>query len=235
MKVFRVLIMATLLAGFVFAFQPAATHAQEGEEPGPDGPYPSCEAYASEFSGVISAYNGQVKGSFGPFVGGVFTFTFTEVDPDVGATVRLVADPAGATTLAGPTSVPGTLSFTMPADVGSQPTGLGFYFDSGNEGSVNIAISCGEGVLGCTAYLPPQAVVGQFMSNAEVYWTPGETVSPSLVIEAGKTYYVAGQDASEQYYKVLISCDWVWVLKSTVGPNYDDVWQDQPLPQDIVE
>lgn len=230
MKTFRVLIMAALLAGLVFAFQPAATHAQEGE---PGEPI-SCQDYASNFSGVISAYAGQVEGSDGPFVGGVFTFTFTEVDPDVGATVRLVADPGGVTTLAGPIAVPGTLSFTMPDDVGLQPPGLGFFFDSGDEGAVSVSISC-AGVLGCAAYLPSQSVVGQFTSNAEVYWTPGETVSPSLYIEAGKTYYVAGQDASEQYYKVLISCDWVWVLKSTVGPNYDDVWQGQPLPQDIVE
>lgn len=90
---------------------------------------------------------------------------------------------------------------------------------------------------GCTEFvdLPEQAVVGHFNWNSELYWAPGYAISPMIYVEAGNTYYVAGQDESEQFYKVLISCEWVWVRKDTVGPNYDEVWNGAPLPTTIVE
>lgn len=84
--------------------------------------------------------------------------------------------------------------------------------------------------------IPSTAVVGQFTSSAAAYWKPGELITnPPITIEAGKTYYVIGQDQSEQYYKIALGCDFVWVLKSTVGPNPDDVWQSMPLPTAIVD
>lgn len=238
MKMFRLMILVALLAGFGFALHPAATYAQDG-----GGDALSCAEYADGISGIVSAYTGQLDGSDGPFVGGViFTFTFTEVDGDTNSTVRLVADPLGLTTLAGPISVPGTLSFTMPEDVDEQPAGLGYYFNSGNEGPVAIDVSCenvaGPDVVlepGCEPDIPSQAVVGAFNTTTEIYWAPGKLTEPTLYVDQGSTFYVAGQDESEQFYKVLIACEWVWVRKDTVGPNYDEVWQGQPLPTTIVD
>jgi hypothetical protein len=83
--------------------------------------------------------------------------------------------------------------------------------------------------------IPSTAVVGQFTTSAAAYWEPGQLLTnPPVTIEAGKTYYVIGQDQSEQYYEVLLGCNFVWVLKSTVGPNFDDVWHGMPLPTAIV-
>jgi hypothetical protein len=83
--------------------------------------------------------------------------------------------------------------------------------------------------------IPSTAVVGQFVTSAAAYWRPGQLITnPPITIDAGKTYYVIGQDQSEQYYKVLLGCDFVWVLKSAVGPNFDDVWHGMPLPTAIV-
>jgi hypothetical protein len=83
--------------------------------------------------------------------------------------------------------------------------------------------------------IPEQAVVGAFTQNSEIYWAPGELASGEPYVEAGSTYWVAGQDATGMYRKVLISCEWVWVRAETVGPNYDEVWNGAPLPTDVVE
>jgi hypothetical protein len=92
-------------------------------------------------------------------------------------------------------------------------------------------------IPGCdtTIAIPSTAVVGWFVTSAAAYWRPGQLVTnPPITIDAGKTYYVIGQDQSQQYYKILLGCDFVWVLKSTVGPNFDDVWHGMPLPTAIV-
>ena len=96
---------------------------------------------------------------------------------------------------------------------------------------------CVEAAPGCTEFipLPDDAVVGHFNWNSEIYWEPGHMAVPPIIIDAGKTYYVVGQDVSETYYKVLIACSWAWVRKDTVGPNYDEVWNGAPLPTTIVE
>jgi hypothetical protein len=92
-------------------------------------------------------------------------------------------------------------------------------------------------IAGCdlNVAIPPQAVNGRFLSNALVYGAPGEPTSPPVVIETGKTYLVAGLDASGMYYKVLLSCEWIWVEAGTVGPDYDPPWNGAPLPTTVVE
>ena len=231
MKILRAYLIVILMLGVAFAVAPQV-QAQE-PEPG-EGGYYTCQQFADGMSGVRSAYTGSTGGTFGEFEPGTYTFTFTNIDA-VGATVRLVSDGSGspASTLAGPISVPGTLTYDMPP-LGSQPGGLGFYFDSGNEGSVQVTVTCST-APGCAVTIPPQAVSGAFVENAEIYWAPGQLVAPQTVIEAGKTYLVAGQDASGMYRKVLIACQWVWVRAETVGPNYDEVWNGTPLPADVVE
>jgi len=83
--------------------------------------------------------------------------------------------------------------------------------------------------------IPEQAVSGTFLTTAEIYWAPGELVNPMTYIEAGKSYWVAGQDETGMYRKVLIACTWVWVRAETVGPNFDEVWNGTPLPTTVVE
>jgi len=93
------------------------------------------------------------------------------------------------------------------------------------------------GVGGCDTQMaiPSTAVGGTFVTNAPVYWAPGELVDPAITLEAGKSARVIGLDASGQYYKIIWECDYLWVPANTLGPNFDAVWQGRPLPTDVVE
>lgn len=92
-------------------------------------------------------------------------------------------------------------------------------------------------VAGCDLMMPvpPTAVGGTFVASAPVYWAPGKLTDPVLTIPVGSTARVIGVDASGDYYKIVWSCDFLWVPVETVGPNYDNVWNGKPLPTDVVE
>jgi len=55
------------------------------------------------------------------------------------------------------------------------------------------------------------------------------------VLPAGKTAWVLGQDASGQFYKIVWTCTMLWVPVSTMGPNFDAVWNGAPLPTNVVQ
>ncbi len=88
---------------------------------------------------------------------------------------------------------------------------------------------------GCDVALPvpSTAVGGTFVADAQTYWTPGEATD--TVIPAGNSAKVIGVDASGQYYKIAWGCNLLWVPTSTIGPNYDAVWNGMPLPTGVVE
>lgn len=120
-------------------------------------------------------------------------------------------------------------------------------FDPGGDrvSTTTVYGSCATGALwvrtwddtpGCDLLpIPEAAVVGSFTNNAGVFWAPGQAVTPTTVIDAGSTAWVLGRDASGQYYKIIWACDYLWVPVSSMGPNYDDVWQGRPLPVGDVE
>jgi hypothetical protein len=54
-------------------------------------------------------------------------------------------------------------------------------------------------------------------------------------MEAGKTAYVYGVDASGGFYKVMLSGQFFWVPVNTMGPNFDSVWNGRPLPTNVVD
>ena len=83
--------------------------------------------------------------------------------------------------------------------------------------------------------IPSQAVVGAFVQTAPLYWAPGEPVQPALNIAAGKTAWVIGPDATGKWYKIAWACDFLWVSASSLGPNFDNVWQGRPLPTNAVK
>ncbi len=89
---------------------------------------------------------------------------------------------------------------------------------------------------GCDVMMPmtADAAVGSFVANADVYAEPGNLVTPAITLPAGKTAWVLGVDSSHQYYKIVWSCSLLWVKTSTMGPNYDAVWQGHPLPSGVV-
>lgn len=96
-----------------------------------------------------------------------------------------------------------------------------------------LTLSCGD--PGCDAYMdiPETAVGGTFVADAPVFWAPGELID--VVITAGNSARVLGVDASGEYYKIIWVCDYLWVPKSSLGPNYDAVWNGAPLPTEVVE
>jgi len=90
---------------------------------------------------------------------------------------------------------------------------------------------------GCDVLLPipATAVGGTFVADAPLYWAPGKLTSPLVTIAAGNSARVLGLDATGQYYKIIWVCDFLWVPKATLGPNYDAVWNGAPLPTGVVE
>jgi hypothetical protein len=93
------------------------------------------------------------------------------------------------------------------------------------------------GLPGCDVLLPipATAVGGTFVADAPVYWKPGELASPLVTIPAGNSARVLGLDSTGEYYKIIWVCDFVWVPKATLGPNYDAVWNGAPLPTAVVD
>ena len=83
--------------------------------------------------------------------------------------------------------------------------------------------------------LTSTSVVGAFVADTPIYWTPGVLASPAVSISAGKTAWVLGKDAAGEYYKIVWACDYLWVPVGTMGPNPDAVWQSTPLPEQVVD
>ena len=83
--------------------------------------------------------------------------------------------------------------------------------------------------------IPATAVVGSFVSTTPIYFAPQLDAGTDIVMEAGKTAWVYGVDASGAFYRVMLSGKFFWVPVSTMGPNYDDVWQGRPLPTEVVQ
>ncbi len=43
-----------------------------------------------------------------------------------------------------------------------------------------------------------------------------------------------GEDDSSQYYKIMLSCQFLWVPIDTMQPSYQSPWSGQPLPTRVV-
>jgi hypothetical protein len=89
---------------------------------------------------------------------------------------------------------------------------------------------------GCTEQInfTSDAVVGLFANSTRAYWGPALNQVTDIRFEAGKTVWVLGKDSSGQFYKVLLSCSFLWVSVNSMVPNHDNVWRGAPLPTQIV-
>lgn len=99
-----------------------------------------CTAFAG-LSTTSAVAAGATNGMFGtPQVGE--TYVLSVSGPGSGS-FRIVGDPAGAVTYAGPGTVPGVLSYSVTSSTPpAGAAGVGYYFDSG-AGTVTITASCG--------------------------------------------------------------------------------------------
>ena len=130
--------------------------------------------------------------------------------------------------------IPGTITYRFTSD------GTGFMSWGVMPGGVaRFDVSCTKEPLpmggGCDLGidLSADAVVGAFLTNTALQGTPG--VDSPYVVDAGQTAWVLGVDASGMYYKVVWACGYYWVPVSSMGPNYDEVWDGHPLPTNVVE
>ncbi len=96
----------------------------------------------SSFSGLSGDYTidaGSTNGEYGaPQPGEKFTLTFSGSGS---GSFRVVGDPGGTVTLAGPAGAPGTLTYTAGSSPAPGTVGVGFFFDSGS-GALTLQASC---------------------------------------------------------------------------------------------
>ncbi len=110
---------------------------------------------------------------------------------------------------------------------------------AGNELPEELAIIGTGSCAGLPTYgnaciaLTPDAVVGDLPFSTQAYYAPGE-VSPGVVIDPG-TYWVLGEDASGEYYKIVLSCQYLWVPINSMQPSFQAPWSGQPLPTTVVD
>jgi hypothetical protein len=88
---------------------------------------------------------------------------------------------------------------------------------------------------GCSPSLNDNAVVGMITETTPAYFEPSSDAATTTILEAGKTWWVLGTDASGSWYQVAVSCQAVWVPASAMGPNFDAVWNGRPLPSNVVK
>ena len=81
--------------------------------------------------------------------------------------------------------------------------------------------------------LPAGSVVGDAPFETQAYYAPGE-VSPGVILNPG-TYWVIGEDESGAYYKIMLSCQYLWVPVESMQPSFQSPWNGQPLPTRVVE
>ena len=86
--------------------------------------------------------------------------------------------------------------------------------------------------VGFCITLPSGSVVGAMGSATQAFYEPGKAAE-GVTINPG-TYWVVGTDESGQFYKILLSCDFLWVPVSSMQPSYQAPWSGQPLPTTVV-
>jgi hypothetical protein len=85
---------------------------------------------------------GSTNGNFG-YIGLGKTVTMTAtLNTATAGTFRIVGDPSGTVTLAGPSPIPGTLTYIGTGTVPPGGVGVGFFIDTATGGTVNINVSC---------------------------------------------------------------------------------------------
>jgi len=147
----------------------------------------------------------------------------------------------------GPTSATSHENFTYASGPPQPPnTQITFEFrDANSDAEAGLSVDCTTGNVVSVwtnapgpgpdlVPIPDTAVVGSFVQTTPAYFAPQSSAATDTVMEAGKTAWVYGVDASGQFYKVMLAGKFFWVPVNTMGPNYDEVWNGTPLPTNVV-
>lgn len=134
--------------------------------------------------------SGDTNGWIGTFAPGDYVVMTVTLGTATTGSFRIVGSPAGTPTLAGPSPIPGTLSYTVTGPLPPGSIGIGFFIDSA-DGTVNVAVSCGDATQ---AYqgppIPEGFVLRTITCDVAVFDTPGgQPVGDNRII-GGQTWYV---------------------------------------------
>ena len=137
----RHMVLCSALAAFALASPAAIAQSSGWSTRGAPAGGP-CQNF-SLLSGTVTAAAGLTSGIVGPVQVGE-TYQVSVAGPGTG-TFRIVGDPAGAVTYAGPANVPASLSYTVnTATPPAGAVGVGYFFTAG-AGTVTITASCARG------------------------------------------------------------------------------------------
>jgi hypothetical protein len=126
----------------------------------------------------------------------------------------------------------GSITYTLPTDM--LVWAVGAHTGSQANG-VTWDISCRSAAVGRDMiHIPSQAAVGTFLDWTMLLGSPTPGGVSEYWMAPGQTLYVFGLDSTGQFYQVLLSGDLYWVPVTSMGPNYDRVWNGTPLPTTVV-
>lgn len=83
----------------------------------------------------------------------------------------------------------------------------------------------------CNLSIPAGSVVGEAPLGAQIFYAPGQATN--LTLNPG-TYWVVGQDTSGEFYKIVLSCQFIWVPVASMQPSYQAPQNGAPLPTRVV-
>ena len=131
-----------------------------------------------------------------------------------------------AACMTGPVTDPGdyVINFTLVAESDTGETG-----DAGE--TAEVVLPPGPDMV----HIPDSAVVGVFHAQTNLYYAPDMIAASPYTMQPGQTLWVLGVDETGGFYKVLLSGEYFWAPVSSMGANYDAVWNGFPLPTDVVE
>lgn len=84
---------------------------------------------------------GHTNGDVGTLGAGESVTMTASLGTAASGSFRIVGDPGGVNTLAGPSAIPGTLTFTSNGTLPGTSIGVGYFIDAANGGTVNIAVT----------------------------------------------------------------------------------------------
>lgn len=83
--------------------------------------------------------------------------------------------------------------------------------------------------------LPQWGVMGQFNAAAPLYYLPDVQARTSITMDAGKTLWVLGKDASGEFYQVVLSGAYLWAPVGSLQPVGSAPWNGRELPTEVVD
>jgi hypothetical protein len=90
-------------------------------------------------NGLVAGATNGIVGTPPPGLGITMT---ASLGTATAGTFRIVGDPAGTVTYAGPKAIPGTLTYTTTGSLPPGAIGVGFFIDTATGGTVNITAAC---------------------------------------------------------------------------------------------